>query len=118
MSRCCFCGTPRRAGTARGACAGDLTGRVSCGGRLSNLELWEEQVKYFEKDYTCVSYDRRGSGQSLGPAPGAGHSCEQQAADAAAVAVAAGISTAYTVAHAGGCPIACALARESPALVW
>eukprot|EP01052_Picozoa_sp_SAG31_P036168 SAG31_NODE_4474_length_3203_cov_1.555412_2_plen_300_part_00 len=87
-------------------------------GWLSSLMSWAEQIAYFETEYTCVAYDRRGCGKSgHASAPGVGHSCEQQAADAAIVARAAGLTNAYVVAHAGGCPIACALTREAPSLV-
>jgi pimeloyl-ACP methyl ester carboxylesterase len=71
-------------------------------GWCSNLNHWEQQVRYFQASHRILRMDRRGMGKST--TPGAGHTPEQHAADIAALARREGFTNAVAIAHAGGGP--------------
>jgi pimeloyl-ACP methyl ester carboxylesterase len=71
-------------------------------GWCSNLNHWEQQVRYFQDAHRILRMDRRGMGKST--TPSAGHTPEQHATDIAALARHEGFSSAVVIAHAGGGP--------------
>ena len=72
-------------------------------GWCSNLNHWDNQVVAFQEEHRILRIDRRGMG--LSTSPGTGHTPEQEAADAAAIARHEGFSDAVMIAHAGGSPV-------------
>src|SRR5215470_15328575 len=52
-------------------------------GWCSNLNHWEQQVRYFQDSHRILRMDRRGMGKST--TPGTGHTPAQHAADIAAL---------------------------------
>ncbi|MGE0824581.1 MAG: alpha/beta fold hydrolase [Candidatus Binatia bacterium] len=84
-------------------------------GWCSNLNHWEQQVRYFQDSYRILRMDRRGMGKST--TPGTGHTPEQHAADIAALARHEGFTNAVAIAHAGGGPAGVYLCSGYPDLV-
>ena len=84
-------------------------------GWCSNLNHWEQQVRYFQDSHRILRMDRRGMGKST--TPGTGHTPEQHAADIAALARREGFTKAVTIAHAGGGPVGVYFCYGYPDLV-
>jgi len=83
-------------------------------GWCSNLNHWEQQVRYFQNSHRILRMDRRGMGKST--TPGAGHTPQQHAADIAALARHEGFTNAVAIAHAGGGPAGVYFCSEYPEL--
>lgn len=84
-------------------------------GWCSNLNHWEQQVRYFQDSHRILRMDRRGMGKST--TLGAGHTPEQHAADIAALARRKGFTNAVAIAHAGGGPAGVYFCSGYPDLV-
>jgi pimeloyl-ACP methyl ester carboxylesterase len=84
-------------------------------GWCSNLNHWEQQVRYFQDSHRILRMDRRGMGKST--TPGTGHTPEQHAADIAALARYEGFTKAVAIAHAGGGPAGVYFCSGYPDLV-
>ena len=84
-------------------------------GWCSNLNHWEQQVRYFQDSHRILRMDRRGMGKST--TPGTGHTPEQHAADIAALARREGFTNAVAIAHAGGGPAGVYFCYGYPELV-
>lgn len=84
-------------------------------GWCSNLNHWEQQVRYFQDSHRILRMDRRGMGKST--TPGTGHTPEQHAADIAALARHEGFTNAVAISHAGGGPAGVYFCSGYPELV-
>jgi len=84
-------------------------------GWCSNLNHWEQQIRYFQDSHRILRMDRRGMGKST--TPGTGHTPEQHAADIAALARKEGFTNAVAIAHAGGGPAGVYFSSGYPDLV-
>ncbi len=83
-------------------------------GWCSNLNHWEQQVRYFQDSHRILRMDRRGMGKST--TPGTGHTPAQHAADIAALARHEGLANAVAIAHAGGGPAGVSFCSSYPEL--
>jgi pimeloyl-ACP methyl ester carboxylesterase len=84
-------------------------------GWCSNASHWHEQLKYFGKQHSVLSLDRRGLGRSS--TPGTGHTPEQHVKDITALLKLLGIRKAIAIGHAGGGPVTLELTRTKPNIV-
>lgn len=84
-------------------------------GWCSRHEIWEHQVRHFQKQHQVLLLDRRGHGRST--TSGSGHTATNHAADIAAVTRAAGLKRVIAVGHAGGSPGTLEFIRANPRLV-
>jgi pimeloyl-ACP methyl ester carboxylesterase len=78
---------------------------------------WAHVAPVLAKEFTVVTYDRRGLSRSPRPAGWNVASVEEHADDAAALLRALRLTPAVVVGHSGGASIACSLVARHPAVV-
>jgi pimeloyl-ACP methyl ester carboxylesterase len=86
-------------------------------GGSGDADEWGRVAPALAKDFTVVTYDRRGSSRSPRPAGWAATTVEEQGDDAAGLLRALDLAPAVVVGHSGGASIACALVARHPEVV-
>jgi pimeloyl-ACP methyl ester carboxylesterase len=79
--------------------------------------FWAHVVPALAREFTVVTYDRRGLSRSPRPVDWTATSVEEQADDAAALLRTLGLAPAVVVGHSGGASIACGLVARHPDVV-
>ena len=86
-------------------------------GATGDAGEWERSAPTLAREFTVVTYDRRGFSRSPRPAGWTSTTVDEQADDAAALLRALGLAPAAVVGHSAGASIACSMVVRHPELM-